>query len=181
MESNPDDHANVNATLIRIMLMTDAYIGLGSNMDSPVEQLHSAILSLRELPATNLVRISSFYRTRPVGPEDQPDYINAVAMINTGLTAQALLEQMQIIEHSRGRIRNLHWGPRTLDLDLLLFGETVINDKDLTVPHPEMHKRGFVLYPLHEISAEIIIPGYGRIENLLKNLNPADVQKLPAL
>ena len=161
--------------------MTDVYIGLGSNMNSPVEQLHSAIKSLQKIPATTLLQTSSFYRTRPVGLKDQPDYINAVAMLNTGLAARVVLEHLQAIEDSHGRIRNTRWGPRTLDLDLLLFGESIIHDDKLTVPHPEMHKRGFVLYPLHEISADLVIPGYGPVEKFLHNLNADEVQKLPVL
>lgn len=159
--------------------MTDAYIGLGSNLDGPEDRLHRAIKSLRQLPVTTLIRASSFYRTRPLGPEGQPDYINAVALIKTGLTASNLFEHMQAIEASQGRIRNVHWGSRTLDLDLLLFGEAIIHDDDLSVPHPELHKRGFVLYPLYEISPEIVIPGYGPIAKLLQDVIPDDVQKLP--
>jgi len=161
------------------MSMTDAYIGLGSNLNGPADQLHTAIKSLQQLPATTLMRTSSLYRTRPVGPEDQPDYINAVTWIKTGLSASDLLDHMQAIEDSQGRTRHIHWGPRTLDLDLLLFGESIIHDVDLNVPHPEMHKRGFVLYPLYEISPEIIIPGFGPIMELLQNTNPDEVQKLP--
>jgi 2-amino-4-hydroxy-6-hydroxymethyldihydropteridine diphosphokinase len=160
------------------MAMTDAYIGLGSNLDGPEDQLQMAIKSLQHLPATTLIRVSSFYRTRPVGPEGQPDYINAVVLIKTGLTASDLLKHMQAIEDSQYRTRNIHWGPRTLDLDLLLYGESIIHDVDLNVPHPELHKRGFVLYPLYEISPEIVIPGYGSIAKLLQNANPDDVQKL---
>lgn len=161
--------------------MTDAYIGLGSNLDGPEDQLNRAIKSLQQLPATTLIRTSSFYRTRPLGPAGQPDYINAVLWIQTGLTANDLLKHMQIIEDCQGRIRNIHWGPRTLDLDLLLFGESIIHDVDLNVPHPELHKRGFVLYPLYEISPEIVIPGYGPVTSLLQEVNTDDVQKLSGL
>lgn len=160
------------------MNRTNAYIGLGSNLDDPEAQLRRALAELQELPETNLVRTSSFYRTKPVGPQDQPEYINAVAVLNTGLTAAALLKLMQAIENRHGRIRNLHWGPRTLDLDLLLYDEYIINEADLTVPHPEMHRRAFVLYPLHEIAPEINIPGHGSVAELLENINSAEVQRL---
>ncbi len=156
----------------------DAYIGLGSNLDDPEEQLRSAVLSLQQLPDTTIVRVSSFYRTKPVGPEGQPDYINAVASLHTGLTARQLLEHMQAIENNHGRIRNTHWGPRTLDLDLLLYDSDIIKEDDLTVPHPEMHKRGFVLFPLCEIAPEISVPGHGPVTDLLQSVNAGDVEKL---
>jgi 2-amino-4-hydroxy-6-hydroxymethyldihydropteridine diphosphokinase len=160
------------------MSMTDAYIGLGSNLDDPEKQLRKAVSSLQQLPDTTIVRVSSFYQTKPVGPEDQPDYINAVALLKTGLTARQLLEHMQAIENSHGRIRDLRWGSRTLDLDLLLYGSDIINDDDLTVPHPEMHKRGFVLFPLYEIAPDISIPGHGSATELLQSVNTGDVEKL---
>jgi 2-amino-4-hydroxy-6-hydroxymethyldihydropteridine diphosphokinase len=160
------------------MSLVDAYIGLGSNLDNPEAQLHKAVSSLQQLPDTILVCISSFYQTRPVGPGDQPDYINAVALLSTGLTARQLLEHMQAIENCHGRIRNSHWGPRTLDLDLLLYDSDIINEDDLTVPHPEMHKRGFVLFPLYEIAPEISIPGHGPVTDLLQSINAGDVEKL---
>ena len=160
------------------MPLTDAYVGLGSNLDGPEDQLRKAIASLQHLPDTTVTRASSFYKTRPVGLQDQADYINAVARIRTELSAMELLRQMQQIEIRQGRVRETRWGPRTLDLDLLLYGEDVINEDSLVVPHPEMHKRGFVLYPLHELSPDIVIPGHGPVKELLRGLNPADVQKL---
>jgi 2-amino-4-hydroxy-6-hydroxymethyldihydropteridine diphosphokinase len=160
------------------MTGTDAYIGLGSNLDDPEEQLRRAVSSLQQLPDTIIVRVSSFYRTKPVGPEGQPDYINAVVLLHTGLSARQLLEHMQAIENDHGRIRNTRWGPRTLDLDLLLYDSDIIKEDDLTVPHPEMHKRGFVLFPLYEIAPEISIPGYGPVTDLLQSVNAGDVEKL---
>lgn len=157
---------------------TDAYIGLGSNLDDPEEQLRSAVSFLQQLPDTIIVRVSSFYRTKPVGLEGQPDYINAVALLQTGLSARQLLEHMQAIENSHGRIRNTRWGPRTLDLDLLLYDSDIIKEDDLTVPHPEMHKRGFVLFPLYEIAPAISIPGQGPVTDLLQSVNAGDVEKL---
>jgi 2-amino-4-hydroxy-6-hydroxymethyldihydropteridine diphosphokinase len=160
------------------MSMTDAYVGLGSNLDDPEEQLRRAIAALQQVSGTTLTGTSSFYRTRPLGPENQPDYINAVTRLRTGLTAGELLKQLQAIEARQGRIRNTRWGPRTLDLDLLLYGNEIINEDHLQVPHPEMHRRGFVLYPLHEIAADISIPGHGPVAELLKTVSPDQVQKL---
>lgn len=158
--------------------MVVAYIGLGSNLDNPVARIASALQSISRIPATTLLRCSSRYRSRPQGPPDQPDYINAVAEIDTLLTAEKLLECLQAIEQQQGRVRMQRWGPRTLDLDLLLFGNTVLRSDTLTVPHPEMHRRAFVLYPLHEIAPDIEIPGHGRIGQLLREVDPDEVEKL---
>lgn len=158
--------------------MVVAYIGLGSNLDNPVARIASALQSISRIPATTLLRCSSRYRSRPQGPPDQPDYINAVAEIDTLLTAEKLLECLQAIEQQQGRVRTQRWGPRTLDLDLLLFGDTVLRSDTLTVPHPEMHRRAFVLYPLHEIAPDIEIPGHGRIGQLLREVDPDAVEKL---
>lgn len=166
-------HAVINHAMPQI----DAYIGLGSNLDDPEKQLRRAARSLGQLPQTRLCRMSSFYQSRAVGPP-QPDFINAVALVTTGLSAPDLLRELQLIEDRQGRIRNMHWGPRTLDLDVLLYGETVIHEDHLVIPHPEMHRRGFVLYPLYEISPDVVIPGQPPLRELLEMMNPGDVQKL---
>lgn len=125
------------------------------------------------------MRCSSLYRSKPVGPENQPDYINAVVMLDTALSALTLLNHMRAIEDQQGRIRDSErWGPRTLDLDLLLYGNEKIHDKHLIVPHQEMHKRNFVLYPLHELSPEINIPGHGSLAILIQNTGQEDLEKI---
>ena len=158
--------------------MVMAYIGLGSNLDKPAARIAGAIQSIGQIPATTLLCFSSSYRSRPQGPQNQPDYINAVAQVDTRLTAEQLLECLQAIEKQQGRVRTQRWGPRTLDLDLLLFGDIVLRSDTLTVPHPEMHRRAFVLYPLYEIAPDIEIPGQGRIERLLRGIDPDLVEKL---
>lgn len=129
-----------------------AYIGLGSNLSTPVEQVSQALSELATLPLSRLVATSSLYASRPVGPQDQPDFINAVAALQTRLSPLALLDQLQALEQQHRRQRMRHWGPRTLDLDLLLYGQLSIDVPRLRVPHPQMVKRAFVLVPLAEIA-----------------------------
>ena len=158
--------------------MTVAYIGLGSNMDSPRQHIKKAIQELNELPGSKVTLTSSFYQSKPFGPQDQDDYINAVAQIETGLNALELLDHLQDIENAHGRTRELHWGPRTLDLDILMYGDDIIKDKRLTVPHNEMLNRAFVLVPLAEITSDCTIPGAGLIDNYLKKINCEDLEIL---
>ncbi|WP_286240113.1 2-amino-4-hydroxy-6-hydroxymethyldihydropteridine diphosphokinase [Neptuniibacter halophilus] len=134
------------------------FIGLGSNLENPIEQVSSAIEELAALPETQLLNASSLYRSAPVGPQDQPDFINAVAELETQLEAHALLDQLQALEQKHQRIRERHWGPRTLDLDLLLYGEQHIDTERLRVPHPFMRERSFVLHPLAEICPDLRLP-----------------------
>lgn len=150
--------------------MTDtkiAYIGLGSNLDDPEQQLLRAFGELDELPATRLVARSSLYRNPPMGPAGQPDYINAAARLETGLLPDALLQAMQQLERAHDRCAGERWGPRTLDLDLLLYAQVQINNETLTVPHPGIAERNFVLYPLAELDATLEIPGAGSLQSLL--------------
>ena len=135
--------------------MTIAYVGIGSNLDDPRAQVLGAFEELDTLPHTRLVRKSSLYRTAPVGHEQQPDFINAVAQLETGLPAERLLAELQGIEKRHGRERTFKNAPRTLDLDLLLFGDSKLNLPQLTVPHPRMHERAFVLQPLLEIAPQL--------------------------
>lgn len=159
--------------------MTIAYIGLGSNLTSrlsekhysPQENIVSAIASLGNIKSTSIVKISSLYQSKPVGPQDQDDYINAVAMLNTQLDALELLDNLQAIENQHGRERKAHWGARTLDLDILLFAEQVIENERLTVPHKEIGNRSFVLVPLMEVEPECIIPGKGNISDIVLNVD----------
>lgn len=155
------------------------YIGLGSNLDGPRERLIFAVESLRGIPDTSVTSVSSFYRSKPVGPQDQPDFVNAVAALDTSLGAHELLGELQAIENSQDRDRDgQRWGPRTLDLDILLYGDQHIVSDDLKVPHPEMHKRGFVLLPLSEVAPQLTIPGKGPVAELLSRVDTTDLQKI---
>jgi 2-amino-4-hydroxy-6-hydroxymethyldihydropteridine diphosphokinase len=145
-----------------------AYIGLGSNMADPMAQVRQARDELVRLPSSRLLAFSSLYRTAPIGRLDQPDFINAVALIETGLTAHELLKALLEIEHLHGRARGHRNGPRTLDLDILLFDDLQCSDHQLTLPHPRMHQRAFVLHPLFEIAPDCRIAGYGDAAELLR-------------
>ena len=155
-----------------------AYIGLGSNLDQPIQQLLTAYQELANLPETTFLAGSSLYSSQPVGPQDQPDFVNAVVKLETKLSAIALLDALQALEQQHQRVRLRHWGPRTLDLDLLLYDQQQIALPRLSVPHPQMHLRGFVLLPLAEISPEIVIPGKGSITTILSNITIDDLQIL---
>ncbi|KAA0010903.1 2-amino-4-hydroxy-6-hydroxymethyldihydropteridine diphosphokinase [Billgrantia pellis] len=136
----------------------DAFIGLGSNLDDPLDQVRRALEALAGLPLTTRIGTSRLYISRPVGPQDQPDFINAVAHLRTWLSPLALLDQLQALEQRHRRIRQRHWGPRTLDLDLLLYGDETVERPRLRVPHPEMAKRAFVLLPLAELAPRWRLP-----------------------
>lgn len=136
-----------------------AYIGLGSNVDNPVQQVTHALSELDRLPLSRLVEASSLYCSKPVGPQDQPDFVNAVAALETRLSPLALLDQLQALEQHHRRRREHRWGPRTLDLDVLLFNHTHIEHPRLCVPHREMHTRAFVLRPLIEVAPHLTLHG----------------------
>ncbi|AXE04939.1 2-amino-4-hydroxy-6-hydroxymethyldihydropteridine diphosphokinase [Salmonella enterica subsp. houtenae] len=139
--------------------MTIAYIALGSNLASPLEQVNAALQAIADIPDSRIVAVSSFYRTPPLGPQDQPDYLNAAVALDTALSAEALLNHTQRIELQQGRTRKAErWGPRTLDLDIMLFGDSVIHTERLTVPHYDMKNRGFMLWPLFEIAPDLVFP-----------------------
>jgi 2-amino-4-hydroxy-6-hydroxymethyldihydropteridine diphosphokinase len=148
--------------------MKPAYIALGSNQGEPEMQLRKAVFALSALPRSRLDQVSSVYRSAAVGPGTQPDYLNAVARLQTELPAIALLDALQEIEREQGRVRSVRWGPRTLDLDLLLYARETITSPRLTVPHPRMQQRHFVLYPLCEISSEnLLLPDGTALSALL--------------
>lgn len=152
--------------------MTRVFIAVGSNLNDPVGQAQRAIEALRSVPKTEFVRTSQLYSSTPMGPQDQPDYINAVVEVNTQLTPLELLDQTQAIELEQGRVRkDERWGPRTLDLDIILFGDDVINNERLTVPHYGMKVREFVLYPLAEIAENLILPDGTELTHLLKQVD----------
>ncbi len=151
--------------------MTLAFIALGSNLAAPLEQVNAAVAALAEIPNSRIIAVSSFYRTPPLGPQDQPDYLNAAVALETGLAAEALLDNTQRIELQQGRERKAErWGPRTLDLDIMLFGEQVIDSERLTVPHYDMKNRGFMLWPLFEIAPELHFPDGVALRSVLTQL-----------
>ncbi|MEX0975865.1 MAG: 2-amino-4-hydroxy-6-hydroxymethyldihydropteridine diphosphokinase [Woeseia sp.] len=145
-----------------------AYIGIGSNLDDPPARVRRAFDALRALPDCTAFAHSGLYRSAPMGPADQPDFINAVAACLTRLDARRLLHELQAMEYAQDRQRGAgHWGPRTLDLDLLVLGQVVMNEPDLVVPHPRIHERNFVLLPLAEIAPYLIVPGHGSVNSMV--------------
>ena len=162
------------------MAAVKAFVGLGANLGEPEAQVRSAIAALQALPDTRLLAASSLYRSAPVGVGEQPDFVNAVAAIETGLSARALLDELLAIEARFGRRRNVPGAPRTLDLDLLLYGDRVIAEPELIVPHPRMHERAFVLAPLAEIAPNAVVPVKGPVAALLASCADQKVEKLGA-
>lgn len=160
------------------MAATDAFVGLGSNMADPSAQLAGAVARLAALPKTELVAQSAFYSSRPVGPQDQPDFVNGAVWLRTELTPLELLDQLQAIEQAHGRKRIQHWGPRTLDLDLLLYGNEAITSERLTVPHAELANRDFVLQPLLDLDPERILPDGRSLTALRQQCPDNNLQKL---
>ena len=155
-----------------------AYIGIGSNLGDPVGQIQQALAELEQLPQSQLVQTSSLYGSKPMGPQDQPDYVNAVAKLETELSPLDLLDALQQLEQDHQRIRERRWGPRTLDLDIVLFDQQSIQLPRLTVTHVGMHQRNFVLYPLAEISPEPSLPDGTSLQQLLDNCPLAELTKL---
>jgi len=156
-----------------------AYIGIGSNLGDPVVQVQEAFEELDAIPDSVLVARSSLYSSKPMGPADQPDYVNAVAALDTLLSPEELLKVLRKIEDRQGRERGGEkWGPRILDLDLLLYGKKKINKADLTVPHPGLHERDFVIIPLAEIAGDLNIPGRGQLHSLIKSCENHFLKKL---
>ncbi len=171
--------------------MSIAYIGIGSNLAEPQSQVQLAIEELGDLPQSICRRYSSLYRSAPlileeaadksaqnVDTQDQPDYINAVAELETGLSPLGLLHELQHLEALHNRIRAERWAPRTLDLDILLYDDRIIESPELTVPHPGLYERNFVLYPLAEIVPDLDIPGAGQLSELLGSCERGSLEKL---
>ena len=155
------------------------YIGLGSNLEDPVAQVLEAVEELEMIPDSILVARSSLYRGKPMGPADQPDYVNAVVAMDTLLSAENFLQELTRIEDLQGRVRDGDkWGPRIIDLDLLMYGKQKINTPDLTVPHPGMHERDFVIIPLSELAGDVNIPGQGRLTALINKCENHSLRKL---
>lgn len=157
--------------------MITAYIGLGANLDDPAGQIERAMQELAKLPESRLVGRSSLYVSAPVGYAAQPDFINAAASLETRLSPRALLDTLLDIEHRHGRNRSFRNAPRTLDLDLLMYGDAQFHEEGLTLPHPRMQDRAFVLMPLLEISPALHIPGHGRADALLGLCAGQDIRR----
>lgn len=158
--------------------MQAAYIALGSNLEQPQRQLQAGFDALARLPDTQLIAQSSLYRSAPVGYVNQPDFVNAVAAIRTTLSPRALLDALLAIEREHGRVREFPNAPRTLDLDIALYAECVIDEPGLSVPHPRMHQRAFVLVPLAEIAPDVLVPGHGRVRELLHGVDITSVSPI---
>jgi len=160
--------------------MKIVYIGLGSNLANPQQQLTNAIKTLEKHPDMMLLQCSSFYRSKALTLNDipQPDYINAVIEIKTALSAESLLDRLQTIENQQGRVREEKWGARTLDMDILLYAQTVIQNTRLSIPHPHIGTRNFVLVPLHEINPQLNIPNFGNLSTIIKTISMDDLVKI---
>jgi 2-amino-4-hydroxy-6-hydroxymethyldihydropteridine diphosphokinase len=157
-----------------------AFVGLGANLGEPESQVRSALTALGKLPSSRLVAASSLYRSAPVGVAAQPDFVNAVAQIDTSLSARALLDELLALEARFGRRRERPGAARTLDLDLLLYGGSIIVEPDLIVPHPRMHERAFVLAPLAEIAPDAAVPGKGKVAALLAGCKNQKAERISA-
>ena len=155
-----------------------AFIGLGSNLEEPREQINTALSSLDDVSEIEVLKTSSFYQSKPLLGMTGPDYLNVVCKIETKLSVLDLLSKCQQIENKQHRVREIRWGSRTIDLDILLYGDEVISTKDLSVPHPEMIKRNFVLLPLFEIEPELELPGFGKLKELVRKVDSSSITKL---
>ena len=161
------------------MSAVTAYVGLGANLQDPAAQVRRALDELASLPQSRVLARSSLYKSPPLGPSDQPDYVNAVAALATALEPLALLKELRAIEIRHGRQRDgTRWGPRTLDLDLLLYGDQVLDTPELRLPHPGLHERAFVLYPLYDVAPELEVPGRGSVRELRERLGSVRIQRL---
>lgn len=155
-----------------------AFVGLGANLGPAEQSIRDALTRLGGLPSTRLCRASSLYRSDPIGFADQPEYVNAVAELETQLSPQRLLEELLSLEHAAGRIRSFRNAPRILDLDLLLYGDSCIDAPGLMVPHPRMVERRFVLEPLLELRPQIVIPGVGPAHQALTRVLQQPVHRI---
>ncbi|ELY4003521.1 2-amino-4-hydroxy-6-hydroxymethyldihydropteridine diphosphokinase [Cronobacter dublinensis] len=157
--------------------MTLAYIALGSNLAEPLSQVNDALAALAQIPHSRIVATSPFYRTPPLGPQDQPDYLNAAVALETALAPEALLDNTQRIELQQGRVRKAErWGPRTLDLDILLFGNETIHTERLTIPHYDMKNRAFMMLPLAQIAPALRFPDGECVAEVLERLDCSEIR-----
>ncbi|AXE31157.1 2-amino-4-hydroxy-6-hydroxymethyldihydropteridine diphosphokinase [Chromobacterium phragmitis] len=158
--------------------MTLAYVALGSNLEQPQQQVRAALAALGHLAGTEMVRHSSLYRTAPVGYADQPDFINAVALLDTALPPHGLLDELLALEQRFGRLRSFRNAPRVLDLDLLYYDGIFLQDSRLILPHPRMHERAFVMAPLAEVAGDVELPGVGKVAALAAGLAGDGIRRL---
>jgi 2-amino-4-hydroxy-6-hydroxymethyldihydropteridine diphosphokinase len=162
---------NVVAVKPKSARIRGIYIGLGSNIENPSMQIKAAIKALNELPESKVLMNSGYYKSKPMGPKDQPDYINAVVEIETVWPADELLKKCQLIEQNQGRIKNRHWGERTIDLDILLYADQQIKTDELSVPHPGISSRDFVYVPLLKVNPEVQVPGKGLLKIIVGSVS----------
>ena len=160
--------------------VAEAFVGLGANLENPLQQIRQAIAELDAIEHTRVLVASSLYRSAPVGYADQPDFINAVAKLQTGLSPRELLDSLHVVENRHGRRRSVRNAPRTLDLDLLLYGMLLVREEGLILPHPRMHERAFVLLPLSEIAPDVSLPGLAPVSQLLAQVDRGGVERLDA-
>ena len=161
------------------MTAVKAYVGLGANLQDPAAQVRRALEELGSISRSRLLDRSPLYRSPPLGPADQPDYVNAVAALETELDPLDLLAELRAIERRHGRQRDgSRWGARTLDLDLLLYGDRILDTPELTLPHPGLHERAFVLYPLFDVAPELQVPGRGGVRELRQGLGDVRIEPL---
>lgn len=163
--------------------MIRVFVGLGSNLGAglptPADRIAAAFADLAAIPMTRLVARSALYANPPFGPVPQPEFVNAAAELGTQLAARALLEELRLIEKKHGRTRDgTRWGPRALDLDILLYGQAVLDEPDLHVPHRGLPERNFVLYPLRDIDPGLVVPGMGPLAEMIARCPPAGLRKL---
>lgn len=156
------------------------YLGLGSNLNSPARQIKTALKAIAKLPGTQLVRCAPWYQSIAIGPGNQPRYINTVVAIDTVLKPRPLLQALQQIEQQQGRKRIVRWGPRTLDIDILLYARLALNTQQLKIPHPRLRERNFVLYPLADIAPDLNLPDGSPLARLLANSSPEGIVRLNA-
>jgi len=158
-----------------------AVLGLGSNLGDRLETLQRAVDTLADTPLVEVSAVSPVYETDPVGGPDQADYLNAVVVVETGLSASALLDRAGAVEQTLHRVRLERWGPRTIDVDIIVYDQVVMNEPTLTIPHPRAHERGFVLRPWHDVEPSAVIPGRGSVAHLLGDADRAGVRPRPDL
>jgi 2-amino-4-hydroxy-6-hydroxymethyldihydropteridine diphosphokinase len=158
--------------------LSTAYIGLGSNLNNPHLQIDSAVNTLRDTSNIDAVHCSYYYSSKAVGPGEQPDYVNAVVRCQTHLSPMALLAQLQLIENQHGRQRDIRWGARTLDLDLLLYDDICLEEATLQIPHPEISKRNFVLYPLFDLNPELVFPDGNTLRKMISAVPMTDLHRI---
>lgn len=163
------------------MAWRPAYVALGSNLSDPRRQVENAFAALAELPDARLVVRSSLWCSAPLGPQDQPQFVNAAAGLVTTREPREFLASLQAVERRLGKAEPaVRWGPRVIDLDLVAFADLCIDEPGLSLPHPGLHRRNFVLYPLSEIAAELWVPGLARVRRLRDRVSPADIERLAA-